>query len=116
MAIAAPVVGQQGIRLQLGLLKPGRLAMHRHAILPVLTVAMMSRNASSADAQQSVTFVSATGSDASPDCSFAAPCQSFQSAHDKTLADGTIYCRDTDIYGRITITKSITIDCGGVGG
>src|SRR5262245_5452053 len=87
--------------------------MHRHAILPVLTVAMIGLYAAPAEAQFNVTFVSGTGSDASPDCSLTAPCRTFGNAHNKTAASGTILCRDSADFGPFTILKSITIDCAG---
>lgn len=58
------------------------------------------------------TFVSGTGGGAA--CTRAAPCASFQAAHDATDPGGEVNCLDSGEFGRITITKSITIDCTGV--
>jgi hypothetical protein len=60
------------------------------------------------------TFVSGTGSGAT--CTRAAPCATFQAAHDATDANGEINCVDAGEFGRVTITKSITIDCAGTAG
>jgi hypothetical protein len=68
------------------------------------------------------TFVSGSGGGAV--CSRAAPCATFQAAHDVTDAGGEINCVDAGDYGGtivtpapLTIIKSITIDCAGtVGG
>lgn len=60
------------------------------------------------------TFVSGTGSGAS--CTRAAPCATFQAAHNVTDALGEINCVDAGEFGTLIITKSITIDCTGTGG
>jgi len=60
------------------------------------------------------TFVSSFGSDAN-DCSRAAPCRTFQRAHDQTLQIGEITVPDPGGYGAVTITKSISIINDGVG-
>jgi hypothetical protein len=57
------------------------------------------------------TFVSGTGGGAA--CTRAAPCATFQAAHDVTDANGEINCLDPGEYGTVTITRSITIDCTG---
>jgi hypothetical protein len=57
------------------------------------------------------TWVASTGGGAA--CTRAAPCATFQAAHDATDAGGEINCVDPADYGRIDITKSITIDCTG---
>jgi parallel beta helix pectate lyase-like protein len=62
------------------------------------------------------TFVSGTGSDAGT-CTRAAPCLTFSYAHSQTDAGGEINCVDAGNFDSVSITKSITIDCGGtVGG
>lgn len=58
------------------------------------------------------TFVSGTGADAGA-CTRAAPCLTFAFAHDQTDAGGEITCIDAGDFAALTITKSITIDCGG---
>jgi hypothetical protein len=62
------------------------------------------------------TFVASTGGGTT--CSRAAPCDTFQAAHDATDAGGEINCLDsgpfTDlVYSYTQIAKSITIDCAG---
>ena len=58
------------------------------------------------------TFVSSAGNDANP-CTRAAPCLSFQAAHDQTAPGGEINCLDSGPFAdRTIISKSITIDCG----
>lgn len=59
------------------------------------------------------TWVSGTGSGAA--CTQAAPCASFQAADDVTDPGGQISCRDAGDFGKLTVTKSITIDCTNVG-
>jgi len=59
---------------------------------------------------QSTLWVSATGSDSNV-CSQTAPCVTFQGAYNKgTVAQ--INCLGSGVYGPITITTSLTIDCG----
>src|SRR5262245_53802148 len=53
-------------------------------------------------------FVAAQGSDTNP-CTFAAPCRTFQKAHDTVAADGEIDVLDPAGYGAVTISKSISI-------
>src|ERR1700675_2228451 len=65
-----------------------------------------------ANAQASRTWVSGVGDDANP-CSRTAPCKTFGGAISKTAVGGEIDCLDPAGYGAVTITKSITIDCGG---
>jgi hypothetical protein len=57
------------------------------------------------------TFVSGTGAGAT--CTRAAPCATFQAAHDATDTGGEINCIDAGSFGGVTIVKSITIDCAG---
>ena len=68
-------------------------------------------SATPAVAQVARTFVSGNGDDASANCTTAAPCRTFFSAHSKTASLGEIHCLDTASYGTVLITKSITIDC-----
>lgn len=67
--------------------------------------------AAPAQAQATRTWVSGVGDDANP-CSRTAPCKTFAGAISKTAAGGEIDCLDPGGFGAITITKSITIDCG----
>jgi len=72
--------------------------------------------AAPASAQASRTWVSGVGDDANP-CSRTAPCKTFAGAISQTDAAGEIDCLDSGGFGTLTITKSITIDCGeGSGG
>lgn len=84
-------------------------------ILPVLlgvTVVIL-LNAAPAQAQATRTWVSGVGDDVNP-CSRTAPCKTFAGAISKTAASGIINCIDPGGFGAVTITKSITIDCGNV--
>lgn len=65
-----------------------------------------------AHAQATRTWVSGVGDDANP-CSRTAPCKTFAGAISKTASPGEIDCLDPGGFGAVTITKSITIDCGG---
>jgi hypothetical protein len=69
--------------------------------------------ASGAWAQATRTWVSGVGDDANP-CSRTAPCKTFAGAISKTAAKGVISVLDPGGFGAVTITKSITIDGGGV--
>lgn len=66
-------------------------------------------------AQATRTWVSGVGDDANP-CSRTAPCKTFAGAISKTAVGGEINCIDPGGFGAVTITKSITIDCGGTFG
>src|SRR5262245_57262448 len=68
-----------------------------------------------AQAQPSRVFVAAQGSDGNP-CTFAAPCRTFQHAHDVVATKGEIDVLDPAGYGALTITKSISIQGHGFGG
>jgi hypothetical protein len=61
-------------------------------------------------AQNSISFVSGTGSDSNP-CTRTLPCASLQRAHDQTNSGGFVNCLDPGSFGRVTVTRSITIDC-----
>jgi hypothetical protein len=69
--------------------------------------------ATAAQAQATRTWVSGVGDDANP-CSRTAPCKTFAGAISKTLAGGIISVLDPGGFGAVTITKSITIDGGGI--
>src|SRR3954454_23907212 len=66
-----------------------------------------------ASAQATRTWVSGVGDDANP-CSRTAPCKTWAGAISKTAAGGEINALDPGGFGALTITKSITIDGGGV--
>ena len=71
---------------------------------------------SPAQAKTYKSYISATGT-ANESCTLATPCLTFQSAHDATAPEGQISCLDGGAAfagsPSLTITKSITIDCGG---
>jgi len=72
--------------------------------------------AAPANAQATRTWISGVGDDANP-CSRTAPCKTFAGAISKTATSGEIDCLDPGGFGAVTITKSITLDCGGgIGG
>ena len=81
------------------------------AILLVLFIA----GVGTAHAQATRTWVSGVGDDANP-CSRTAPCKTFAGAISKTAPKGVISILDPGGYGAVTITKSITIDGGGIKG
>jgi hypothetical protein len=68
-----------------------------------------------AQAQNTRSWVSSTGSEANP-CTRGAPCVTFGTALNNTVPGGFIHCIDANNFGSVTITKSITIDCDDVFG
>jgi hypothetical protein len=68
-----------------------------------------------AQAQATRTWVSGVGDDVNP-CSRTAPCKTFAGAISKTAPAGIISVLDPGGFGTVTITKSITIDGGGIVG
>ncbi len=88
--------------------------MHK-GIAILVAAAGIGLSALPANAQATRTWVSGTGDDAFP-CSRSAPCRSFAGAISKTAAGGEIDCLDPGGFGSVTITKAMTIDCGGVTG
>jgi hypothetical protein len=80
-------------------------SLYRTLIAAAL-LAIAALQASPAMAQRA--FVAAQGSDANP-CTFAAPCRTFQHAHDTVAAGGEIDVLDPAGYGQLTITKSLSI-------
>jgi hypothetical protein len=74
-------------------------------------LAIASLPTTSAHAQATRTWVSGVGDDANP-CSRTAPCKTFAGAISKTAAGGEIDCLDPGGFGVVSITKSMTIDCG----
>jgi hypothetical protein len=75
------------------------------------TLLVLMLQAAPADAQATRTWVSGVGDDANP-CVRTAPCKTFAGAISKTAPNGEINCIDPGGFGAVTITKSITIDCG----
>ena len=64
-------------------------------------------------AQQATTWVAQDGDDASPTCSFTAPCKTFASAVSKTSNQGQLITKTGGNFGPVTITQSITINALG---
>src|SRR3979490_106835 len=90
--------------------------MRRIALLALVVGFLMPFLASApAHAQAARTWVSGVGDDVNP-CSRTAPCKTFAGAISKTAPAGEINCMDPGGFGAVTITKSITIDCGFTGG
>ncbi|MGB7924333.1 MAG: hypothetical protein WCF57_13905 [Pyrinomonadaceae bacterium] len=87
-----------------------RFTLNAMAALVILMAA-----SSLANAQATRTWVSGVGDDVNP-CSRTAPCKTFAGAISKTAAAGEISVLDPGGFGAVTITKSITIDGGGIGG
>ena len=92
--------------------------MMRFVQVTGIAVAMLAAMlfAAPAYAQATRTWISGVGDDANP-CSRTAPCKTFAGAISKTATGGEIDCLDPGGFGGVTITKSITLDCGGgIGG
>jgi hypothetical protein len=88
--------------------------MKRNWIVSALTgTALLLTLGTAAQAQATRTWVSGVGDDVNP-CSRTAPCKTFAGAISKTATSGTINVLDPGAYGAVTITKSITIDAGGM--
>jgi len=87
--------------------------MRRRVVNIMSAAALAVLVASAAQAQATRTWVSGVGDDANP-CSRTAPCKTFAGAISKTAAGGEIDALDPGGFGTVTITKSITIDGGGV--
>jgi hypothetical protein len=87
--------------------------MHRISLSVTFaaTLLVLALQAVPARAQATRTWVSGVGDDANP-CSRVAPCKTFAGAISKTAPNGEIDCLDPGGFGALTITKSITIDCG----
>src|SRR5262245_62815504 len=84
----------------------------RVALAAMLSIAF---NATTASAQPTRVFVAAQGS-ATNACTFAAPCRTFQKAHDTLAAGGEINVLDPAGYGSVGINKSISIQGHGFAG
>src|SRR5438270_9059528 len=83
--------------------------------LTVVSVYTAAFSVTRAQAQPTRVFVAAQGTD-SANCTFAAPCRSFQKAHDTVAAGGEIDVLDPVGYGEVTITKAISIQAHGFSG
>lgn len=73
------------------------------------TVAALMAFAAPAHAAADQTYVASTGVDTGTTCDRAAPCRTFQYAHDQTNSGGQITALDAADYEPVTITKSITV-------
>ena len=78
-----------------------------------IIVMLMSTVSMIATAQATRTWVSGVGDDANPG-SRTAPCKTLAGAISKTATGGEINVLDPGGFGAVTITKSITIDGGGI--
>ncbi|WP_035609683.1 right-handed parallel beta-helix repeat-containing protein [Haloferula sp. BvORR071] len=84
-------------------------------ILASLTALILFSLTHISSAQASRTWVSGVGDDVNPG-SRTAPCKTFAGVISKTAAKGVINILDPGSFGAVTITKSITIDGGGMEG
>jgi hypothetical protein len=89
--------------------------MRCSSILAAATLALGTSAMTQAHAQNTRSFVSSTGSDSNP-CTLAAPCRSFQRAHNVTNAGGEVDALDSAGYGTLNITKAISIIGNGQAG
>jgi hypothetical protein len=85
----------------------------RACVRVLLSVLVLFTLSAAVHAQATRTWVSGVGDDANP-CSRTAPCKTFAGAISKTAASGQINVLDPGAFGAVTITKSITIDAGGM--
>src|SRR5215471_667232 len=86
--------------------------MRQRLLVLAIVTAIFGGGAPLAFAQTRV-FVSGSGSDANP-CTLAAPCRSFQQAHNTVLAGGEIVALDAAGYGPLNITKALTVTAIGI--
>jgi hypothetical protein len=84
-------------------------------LLPSLAALLLIGLSSAASAQATKTWVSGVGDDENPG-SRTAPCKTFAGVIAKTAEKGVINVLDPGGFGGVTITKSITIDGGGLEG
>ena len=87
--------------------------MKTYFVSRFILVICMSTGSLVSKAQATRTWVSGVGDDANP-CSRTAPCKTLAGAISKTATGGEINILDPGGFGAVTITKSITIDGGGV--
>ncbi len=78
-----------------------------------ILVMCMSTGSMIAMSQATRTWVSGVGDDVNP-CSRTAPCKTLAGAISKTATGGEINILDPGGFGAVTITKSVTIDGGGI--
>lgn len=87
--------------------------MKKYFVSRIILVICLSAGSMIAMAQATRTWVSGVGDDVNP-CSRTAPCKTLAGAISKTATGGEINILDPGGFGAVTITKSITIDGGGV--
>jgi hypothetical protein len=87
--------------------------MKKYLSSRIIILICMSAGSLNAMAQATRTWVSGVGDDANP-CSRTAPCKTLAGAISKTATGGEINILDPGGFGAVTITKSITIDGGGI--
>jgi hypothetical protein len=85
-----------------------KIALPCASLAAMLTVALPSVSA------QAQFYVASNGSGTA--CTLAAPCRTFQAAHDAAVSGREIKCLTAGDYAEVIVTKSITIDCTGTGG
>jgi len=84
--------------------------------LSAIAASLIALSLGTTDARaQTRVFVAAQGLDSNP-CTFAAPCRTFQHAHDVVVAGGEIDVLDPAGYGSVIITKAISIQGHGFSG
>jgi hypothetical protein len=79
-------------------------------LFPLLTLAVFSLSALSANAQVARTFVSAAGSDSNNCANVLTPCRHLATAYAATSPNGEIYVLDPANYGSLTITGPVSIE------
>ena len=82
---------------------------------PLLAGLILLLASTAAHAQATRTWVSAAGDDANP-CSRTLPCKTFAGAVVKTTAGGVVSVLDRGSFGNVVVSKSITLDGGGLEG
>jgi hypothetical protein len=82
--------------------------MLTHRCLPWSAAVMLALASTLVTATSQRTFVASIGTD-NPACSITAPCRSFAAAITATSSNGEIIVLDSAGYGKVTITKSVSI-------
>jgi len=85
------------------------------AILGIALIVSLFLLVEPGEAQATLTWVSGMGDDTN-NCGRTAPCETLARAVSKTPDGGIVNCLDSSGFAVRTITKSITIDCGGIFG
>src|SRR6266496_5432552 len=80
-----------------------------------ITLALALVQNAGAQPQSTRTYISGFGKDGAA-CSYSKPCQTLQTAVDRTALGGQVYALDAANYGYVTIRKSITISSRTVAG